>query len=118
MPDHDVAELFYGRWVPAGREHGVRGLAGLPRSPVLFLLEPLAQEYGLRTVGLERAPPSGCVALENLRPGRRGSPGEHGRPLSMEPIRRALLERDDAVFAWWMAPVRRPLHSGVMVMPT
>ncbi len=110
MLDHDVAELFYRRLVPAWRGHGVRGLAGLTRSPVLFLLEPLAQEYGLRTVGFERSP-AGCAALQNLQPGL------HGRPVNAEPIQRSVLEGDDAAFAWWMAPVRRPLRSGVMRVP-
>ena len=111
MVEHDIAELFYGRLAPAWRERGVRGLAGLTRAPVLFLLEPLAHEYGLRTVGLERAPLAGCAAL--AKPHAR----QARRPVSAEPIQRALLEADEAAFAWWMAPVHRPLRTGVTVIP-
>jgi len=112
MLDDDIGELFYGRLGPAWREGGVRGLAGLTRAPALFLLEPLANEYGLRTVGLQRAPSTGCAALVSL------CHGPALRPVSAEPIRNALLEGDDAAFAWWMAPVRRPLRAGVTVIPT
>lgn len=114
MLDDDVAELFYGRLGPAWREHGVRGLAGLTRAPALFLLEPLAGEYGLRTVGLQRAPSAGCAALVNLCHG----PERRRSPVSPEALQGALLAGDDAAFAWWMAPVRRPLHAGVTVIPT
>lgn len=114
MLGDDVAELFYGRLVPAWRERGVRGLAGLTRAPALFLLEPLAAEYGLRTVGLLRAPAAGCTALASLCHG----PERRRSPVSPEPIHGAVLAGDDAAFAWWMAPVRLPLRAGVTVIPT
>ena len=112
MLDDDVAELFYMRLSPGWRERGVRGLAGLTRAPALFLLGPLAREYGLRTVGLQRAPARGAAALADLhyRTAR--------RPVSADPIRQALLEGDDAPFAWSMAPVHLPLRAGITVMPT
>jgi hypothetical protein len=110
----DPAELFYGRLVPGWRERGVRGLAGLTRAPALFLLEPLAREYGLRTVGLLRAPSAGCAALVSLCHG----PQRQRNPVSRDLLQRALLEEDDATFAWWMAPVRPPLRPGVVVIPT
>ena len=114
MLGDDLAELFYGRLVPAWRKRGVRGLAGLTRAPALFLLEPLATEYGLRTVGLLRASSGSCAALLSLCHG----PERRRTPVSAEPVQRALLEGDDAAFAWWMAPVRRPLRAGVTVIPT
>ena len=113
MLDDDLADLFYGRLVPAWRERGVRGLAGLTRAPALFLLEPLATEYGLRTVGLLRAPSTGCAALAKLCHG----PERPWHPVSPEPVQQALRAGDDATFAWWMAPVRRPLRTGVTVIP-
>jgi hypothetical protein len=109
----DVAELFYGRLVPVWRARGVRGLAGLTRAPALFLLEPLASDYGLRTVGLLRAPPAGCAALVNLWHG----PQRQRKPVSRDLVQQALLNEDHAAFAWWMAPVRRPLRAGVTVVP-
>jgi hypothetical protein len=113
MLGDDLAELFYGRLVPGWRERGVLGLAGLTRAPALFLLEPLAGEYGLRTVGLLRAPSAGCAALASLCQG----PQRQRRPVSRDPIQRALLDEDRATFAWWMAPVRRPMHAGIVVIP-
>ena len=110
MLDDDVAELFYGRLGPTWRERGIRGLAGLPRAPALFLLEPLAHEYGLRTVGLERAPSTGAAVLTTL-PHRRSR-----RPAIAEQIRQALLEEDDAVFAWYMAASRPPMRTDVAVI--
>jgi hypothetical protein len=112
MLDDDVAELFYMRLSPAWRERGVRGLAGLTRAPALFLLEPLALEYGLRTVGLQCAPSRGAAALANLC----YRPGHH--PVSADPIQRALLEGDDAPFAWSMAPLHLPLRAGIRVILT
>jgi len=114
MLGDDLAELFYGRLVPAWRERGVRGLVGLTRAPALFLLQPLAGEYGLRTVGIERAPSAGCAVLAGLCRG----PERRSSPVSPELVRGALLEGDAAAFAWWMAPVRRPLRAGVTVIPT
>jgi len=107
----DVAELFYGRLAPAWRDHGVRGLAGLTRAPGLFLLEPLAREYGLRTVGLGRSPRTDCAAFASP------CPGQTLRPASMELIHEALLGGDDTAFVWRMAPVRRPLRTGITVIP-
>jgi hypothetical protein len=112
MLDDDVAELFYGRLSPIWRERGVRGLAGLTRASALFLLQPLVSEYGLRTVGLRRTPEAGCAALVSL------CDEQVRRPMSPEPVQKALLEEDHAVFAWWMAPVHPPLHAGVAVIPT
>jgi hypothetical protein len=113
MLGDDIAELFYGRLGPAWRERGVRGLAGLTRAPALFLLDPLAHEYGLRTVGLQRISSPGCATLASL------CHGPAWRPVSVEPVQKALLEGDDAAaFAWWMAPVRRPMRAGVTVIPT
>jgi hypothetical protein len=114
MLGDDLGELFYGRLAPAWRERGVRGLMGLTRAPALFLLEPLAAEYGLRTVGLERAPRAGCAALDNLCHG----PQRRRSAVGREPIREAMLVGDEAAFAWWMAPVRRPMHAGVTVIPS
>jgi hypothetical protein len=94
----DLAELFYGRLVPAWRSDGVRGLAGLTRAPALFLLESLAADYGLRTIGVERA---GRRLLSSTRANL---------------MRDALLDQDDTVFAWWMAPVHRPIHAGITVI--
>ena len=107
----DVAELVYGRLGPAWRARGVRGLVGLTRAPALFLLEPLARDFGLRTVGLRQAPVPDSAALVAL-----GRASERRRPVSVEPMQCALLAGDDAIFAWWMAPVRRPLHAGVTVI--
>lgn len=112
MLDDDVAELFYGRLGSTWRERGVRGLAGLTRAPALFLMEPLAHEYGLRTVGLQRAPLTGGEVLTNLGHQRTR------RTVIAEQIRRALLEHDDAVFAWFMAPLRLPVRPGITVIPT
>jgi hypothetical protein len=109
----DLAELFYGRLVPGWRVRGVRGLAGLTRAPALFLLEPLAREYGLRTVGLLRAPSTGCAALLDLCLG----PQRQRNPVGRDLFHQSLLDEDHAAFAWWMAPVRRPLQAGVTVVP-
>jgi hypothetical protein len=111
MLDDDIAELFYGRLSPTWRELGVRGLAGLTRASTLFLLEPLVSEYGLRTVGLQRTPEACRDALTGL------CREQARRPVSPEPVRKALLEEDNAVFAWWMAPVHPPLHPGITVIP-
>lgn len=106
----DVAALFYQRLCPTWCEHGVRGIAGLTRATALFLLEPLASEFGLRTVGLQRTPLGGCMSLTSLceRPARAA--------VSPEPMEKALLEDDHAAFAWVMAPVKRPLRAGVRVV--
>jgi hypothetical protein len=96
----DLAELFYARLVPVWRSSGVRGLAGLTRAPALFLLESLAADYGLRTVGVEQAGRRLLCATRE------------------EPIRNALLDGDDTIFAWWMAPVHRPIHAGITVIST
>jgi hypothetical protein len=115
----DLAELFYGRLVPVWRSYGVRGLAGLTRAPALFLLESLAADYGLRTVGLERAHPAAGWAGATSRL-ERLSQERSGRRLlcstRAEPMRDALLDQDDTVFAWWMAPVHRPIHCGITVI--
>ncbi len=114
MLGDDVAELFYGRLVPLWRADGVRGLAGLTRAPALFLLEALAADYGLRTVGFERAPSAGSAVVEGLYQA-------HERRVCSrraKPMRDALLDRDDAPFVWLMAPLHRPIHSGVRVIPT
>lgn len=107
----DVAELYYQRLCPIWCERGVRGLAGLTRAGALFLLEPLTSEFGLRTVGLQRAPEGGCRSLASLceRPRRVAT--------SPEPMERALLEDDRAAFAWVMAPVKKPRRAGVRVIP-
>ena len=119
----DVAELFYGRLVPGWRSHGVRGLAGLTRAPALFLLESLAADYGLRTVGLERVAPaaSGAGWTGATSTLERFSRERSGRVVSStraKPMRDALLDQDDTVFAWWMAPVHRPIRSGITVIST
>jgi hypothetical protein len=114
MLSDDVAELFYDRLVPMWRERGVRALAGLTRAPALFLLEPLAAEYGLRTVALVRTPAAGCESVAALC-----HPAVPRRtPVSAEPIRMALLGGDAAAFAWLMAPVRPPLREGITVIAT
>jgi hypothetical protein len=113
MLHDDVAELFYERLAPAWRGSGVRGLAGLTRAAGLFLLEPLAADYGLRTVGVRRAPAAGRTVLESVC--RRSDTPP--RPVGVGAYREALLAGDDTAFAWWMAPVRRPRHAGVTVIP-
>ena len=95
----------------------------MTRAPALFLLESLAADYGLRTVGLERTAPSASAAgwtgatstLERLS---RESSGPLIRSTRANPLRDALLDRDDTVFAWWMAPAHRPIHSGITVIST
>lgn len=107
----DLAALFCGRLVPAWRRGGVRGLAGLTRAPALFLLEPLASEYGLRTVALERAPSHRGVFDELCQ-----RPQRHPSVVSAEPVRSALLAGDEAAFAWRMAPLGRSLHADSIVI--
>jgi hypothetical protein len=108
----DVADLFYGRLVPQWRSHGVRGLVGLTRAPAVYLLEPLVADYGLRTIALERTTMGAAAALDTLCVA-----DEKQRPtVGRERLRNALIERDDSLFVWRMAPRSRPVHADISVL--